>query len=255
MSANSVTTYGGTHRPTREDNRLRVEDREAHDWYRFVLSFPPHLVRDYVERFGLTSRHRVLDPFCGTGTTLVECKKLGISSVGIEANPMASFASRVKTRWDVDPQGLLDHAMQIAAKVSERLEVDGINDEENLPLFRKRRKRDPSLRTLPADAASLLLKNSISPLPLHKTLTLLEVIDEARDERFFEHERLALAKAIVSDIGNLEFGPEVGIGPPKADAPVVTAWLNGVCRMTESLGNWAASAEHLQWFTRRTRGG
>jgi len=31
---------------SREDNKLRPEDRAAHDWYRFVLSFPPHLVRD-----------------------------------------------------------------------------------------------------------------------------------------------------------------------------------------------------------------
>ncbi len=27
----------------REDNRLRLEDRAAHDWYRFVLCFPAHL--------------------------------------------------------------------------------------------------------------------------------------------------------------------------------------------------------------------
>jgi hypothetical protein len=54
-------------------NRLRADDRAAHDWYRFVLSFPAHLVRDYVERFGLAETARngatVLDPFCGTETT------------------------------------------------------------------------------------------------------------------------------------------------------------------------------------------
>src|SRR5207247_2083666 len=59
---------------TREDNKLRVEDRAAHDWYRFVLSYPAHIVRTYVERFGLDANHNVLDPFCGTGTTIVECK-------------------------------------------------------------------------------------------------------------------------------------------------------------------------------------
>ena len=95
MSVNSVATYTGTHGPVREDNKLGAEDRDAHDWYRFFLSFPPHLVRDYIERFGLTSRQRVLDPFCGTGTTLVERKKLGIPSVGVEANPMAFFLSEV----------------------------------------------------------------------------------------------------------------------------------------------------------------
>jgi tRNA G10 N-methylase Trm11 len=80
-----------------ENNRVKVEDRAIHDWYRFVLSFPPHLVRDYIHRFDLSEGSCVLDPFCGTGTTLVECKRLGINSVGLEANPMPWFASRVKT--------------------------------------------------------------------------------------------------------------------------------------------------------------
>jgi tRNA G10 N-methylase Trm11 len=74
----------------REDNKLLAEDRAAHDWYRFVLSFPPHLVRRYVERFKVGASMRVLDPFCGTGTTLVECKKQGIASIGLEANPSAA---------------------------------------------------------------------------------------------------------------------------------------------------------------------
>jgi hypothetical protein len=40
----------------------------------------------------------VLDPFCGTGTTLVECKKKGTSSVGIEAHPMGHFAYPLEMR-------------------------------------------------------------------------------------------------------------------------------------------------------------
>src|SRR6266705_2477356 len=78
----------------RDNNKLRAEDHSVHDWYRFVLSFPPHLVRSYLERFAVTENTTVLDPFCGTGTTLVECKKLGIPSVGIEANPMPCFETR-----------------------------------------------------------------------------------------------------------------------------------------------------------------
>ena len=97
-----------------ERNRLRPEDRAVHDWYRFVLSFPSHLVRDYLRAFRVDSQQRVLDPFCGTGTTLVECKKLGIPSVGIERNPMAGFASRTKLDWSVDPRRLVSHAKEIA---------------------------------------------------------------------------------------------------------------------------------------------
>jgi hypothetical protein len=43
-----------------ENNKIQSEDRPAHDWYRFVLSFPPHLVRDYIARFGASvARNRL----------------------------------------------------------------------------------------------------------------------------------------------------------------------------------------------------
>src|SRR5437763_5631931 len=99
-------------------NKLYQEDRAVHEWYRFVLSFPPHLIREYLERFGVESSQRVLDPFCGTGTVLVECKKLGIPSVGVEANPMAHFASQVKVNWSLDPDRLMQHARQVAEAAS-----------------------------------------------------------------------------------------------------------------------------------------
>ena len=39
----------------------------------------------------------VLDPFCGSGTTLVECQRRGLPAVGIDLNPIACLISRVKT--------------------------------------------------------------------------------------------------------------------------------------------------------------
>ena len=220
----------------KEDNRLRVEDRAAHDWYRFVLSYPAHLVRDYISRFEVDPDGLVLDPFCGTGTTLVECKKLGIQSVGIESNPMASFASRVKVDWSIDPKGLVEHADQISKRTWEKLDAVGISDSPHLPLFTTERKRvNADLRSLPEEQSKLLLKDSISALPLHKTLVLIETLNEEHDNAFSQHEKLALAKAIVSGISNLHFGPEVGVGPPKHDAPVVQTWLNCVRRIAEDL--------------------
>ena len=218
----------------REDNKLRPEDRPAHDWYRFVLSFPPHLVRDYLARFGLNSGQRVLDPFCGTGTTLVECKKLGISSVGTEPNPMPCFASQVKVTWNVDPDGLLSHAQEVAGRAEERLNAEGSGADSDLPLFRKNGKHS-RLRSLPTEVAKLLLKDSISPAPLHKTLVLLETLAAHAEERYSGHERVALAKAVVFGISNLHFGPEVGVGPAKSDAPVIDLWMNGVRIMAEDL--------------------
>jgi hypothetical protein len=219
-------------------NKVIATDNAAHDWYRFVLSFPPHLVREYLERFSLSENDRVLDPFCGTGTTLVECKKLGISSIGIEAHPMSHFASQTKTNWNVDPEGLEEHAKLIAAIAKQKLLSDGVADDVFLHLASGADKfldRAQTYRTLPPDRLKLLLTNSISPLPLHKVLVLLETMEEECDDRYHQHERLALAKALVSSIGNLHFGPEVGIGKIKKDASVVTPWLIGIRSMARDL--------------------
>jgi hypothetical protein len=218
----------------REDNRLRPADRVAHDWYRFVLSFPPHLVRNYLELFQADSESIVLDPFCGTGTTLVECKKLGIPSIGIEANPMASFASEVKVDWTVEPDHLLEHARKVARIARARLQADGLLDDD-APLFQRRRKAHLQLRTLLPETWKLLLRNCISPLPLHKALVLLDTLQQQEDLKVMRHEKLAMARSIISDISNLHFGPEVGVGPPRIDAPVVTSWLNRVRSIADDL--------------------
>jgi DNA modification methylase len=218
----------------RENNRLKAADRAVHDWYRFVLSFPPHLVRDYAERFGLSENSCVLDPFCGTGTTLVECKKLGINSVGLEANPMPWFATKTKIDWELQPGALLKHAETVAHATEEILAEGGLNDVQELPLFGYRRATQ-DLRKLPEEATKLILANSISPLPLHKVLVLLEVLERHDSERFAAHERLALAAAVVSDVSNLHFGPEVGVGKPKKDAAVVASWLRRVTAIAHDL--------------------
>jgi DNA modification methylase len=202
-----------------ENNKLAAEDRAGHDWYRFVLSYPPHLVRDYLMKFGVTRGSRVLDPFCGTGTTLVECAKLGIASVGVEAHPMAHFAASTKTDWSGDGEELLADSRRVAEAVERELAV---------------RATSPLL-TLDAEAAELLLANSISPLPLHKTLVLLEILGRDGGNPVRKYQRLALAKALVSGISNLRFGPEVGIGPAKEDAPVVEKWMENVGAIARDL--------------------
>ena len=177
----------------------------------------------------------MLDPFCGTGTTLVECKKLGIPSVGIERNPMAGFASRTKLDWSVDPDALVSHASAVAGLVLDRLQGQGVDDHGPAPLFQAEDPPVADLLTLPPDRLRLLLKNSISPLPLHKTLLLLDALEGRRDATECAHERLALAAALVSGIGNLHFGPEVGVGHIREDAPVVRPWLDRVRTMGDDL--------------------
>jgi len=212
-------------------NMLDPQDRPFHDWYRFVLSFPPHLVRDYIDNFEVSEHHVMLDPFCGTGTTLVEAKLRGIQAIGVEANPFAHLASSVKVDWGVDPDILAARARDIASATLGTLREQGIDDTQPFDGDID----DISLRTLEPETFKLLIKNSISPLPLHKVLVLLDYLREHRNEPYYKHGLLALAKALVFSIGNLRFGPEVGVGKCKDDVQVVASWLAEVDKMATDL--------------------
>jgi len=202
-----------------EQNKLYTEDTNIHDWYRFVLSYPPHLVRDYVEKFGVSSTGKILDPFCGTGTTLVESKKLGIPSVGIEANPVVQMAASAKVNWNIDCDALLSHSNQVAKRAKAKLLEYGSN-----------------LKTLSPDKEKLIIKNSISPIPLHKTLVLFETLSEMIEDQFYNIQRTALAKQIVFSFSNLRFGPEVGVSPKKKyDMDVIDLWLAQIEKMVDDL--------------------
>jgi hypothetical protein len=145
---------------------------------------------------------------------------------------MSYFASSVKLDWSPDPDELERIATSIAERAVDCLERDGIIDDPQPNLIQEL-PRLVALRKLPPEGDKLLLSASISALPLHKTLVLLEVIDSAK--RFRAHFRLALARALVNTISNLHFGPEVGVATPKEDAPVVSAWLGRVIQMAHDL--------------------
>lgn len=178
------------------ENKLLPEDTAIHDWYRFVLSFPPHLVRQYISKFQADEHSVILDPFCGTGTTNVECKKHGIPSWGIEASPITHFASCVKCRWEVEQDIFMSDAKIIYDRAFDQID------------------RTTSLRTLSDEQSKLILKNSISPEPLSDVLILQDTILEKKSE-YQDYYLLALAKHIVYSYSNLKFGPEVGISRKK----------------------------------------
>jgi DNA modification methylase len=211
-------------------NQILPEDKTIHDWYRFVLSFPPHLVRSYLDEFNLKPNMLTLVPFCGTGTTLVEAKLKGISAIGIEANRLAHFVSCVKVHWEIDPDLFWEHAQRVADFAVNQLKKQGIED----LLFEENNKSIDNLMLLEPQKEKLLLSNSISPLPLHKSLILLDSIKK-HPSPFYNHELLAYAKALVYKISNLHFGPEVGVKNPKPDVAVVHAWLQEVKNMVQDL--------------------
>jgi hypothetical protein len=80
-------------------SEVGVGDRLTH----LVHPYPAKLLRS-IPAFFLSVRQLapegsvVWDPFCGSGTVLLEALSAGFDSVGLDVNPLATLISRVKTR-------------------------------------------------------------------------------------------------------------------------------------------------------------
>ena len=68
----------------------------THNFHPFPAKFIPQIPRIMITEF-TKPKDMVFDPFCGSGTTLVEAKLLGRNSIGTDLHPIGYFASKVKT--------------------------------------------------------------------------------------------------------------------------------------------------------------
>ena len=74
----------------------RSTEQWTHGYHRYPAKFLPDVVRKIIEEYAKGS-NLIADLFAGCGTTLVEAKIHGISSVGVDINPVAKLITKVKT--------------------------------------------------------------------------------------------------------------------------------------------------------------
>ena len=60
-------------------------------WYPYREGYSTELVTSFIEKLGISGA--VLDPFSGSGTTLLAARQSGLDSVGVEVNPISVLVS------------------------------------------------------------------------------------------------------------------------------------------------------------------
>lgn len=217
----------------------QLDNPAIHNWYRFVLSYPDHLVTGLLEKFGVNSHHIVLDPFVGTGTTLIESKRQGINSIGIDSNPVTAFASRVKTNWDIDLTKFDQRFYALRQRIQQPIHAVGKQYVAQLSfddLLQSRKiVMEVDVEAIAEDTIrNLLPKNWISAIPLQKCLLLKQALDDEPEDPLTDLFRLALADVFVLS-SNLGFGPEVYVSKTRKDADVYNLFVNKLRRMRADL--------------------
>ncbi len=67
----------------------------SHSLHPYPAKFPPQLPQKILEEYAIKGQ-TVLDPFCGSGTTLVEARILGVNAIGVDVNGLSVLLSKVK---------------------------------------------------------------------------------------------------------------------------------------------------------------
>jgi len=103
--------------------------KHVHRLHPYLGKFIPQLVEAFLKRYFIQS-DVILDPFSGSGTTLVEANILGMDSVGIELSKFNCVITKVKTQ-DYDLEILEKEIIGILKKTQDFSE--GIKNNKSLP--------------------------------------------------------------------------------------------------------------------------
>ena len=76
-----------------KSRRLRYGPHGIHE---YRGKFFPQLVKALINFAGLPEGATVLDPMCGSGTTICEARAMGMKSIGVDLNPLSVEISRLK---------------------------------------------------------------------------------------------------------------------------------------------------------------
>ena len=79
----------------------------VHRWFRYSAGFSAEWAASVIKE---TNARRVLDPFGGSGTTVVAAEAAGVEGVGVDVHPFVSRVAKAKLAWRADPDVLLKRA-------------------------------------------------------------------------------------------------------------------------------------------------
>ncbi len=85
----------------------------VHGWFRYTAGFSATWVRNLIQKEKLKGRSRVVDPFAGSGTVLLESEFVGAESIGIEAHSFVYRIANAKLKWKESQKKFIDASVKV----------------------------------------------------------------------------------------------------------------------------------------------
>lgn len=97
LNGNKVRTIQGLIESTSIQGKKRQATRYlTHGIHEYRGKFNPQIARSILNILNIKPGSLLFDPFCGSGTTLLEASRLGIEAYGCDINPLAVLISKAK---------------------------------------------------------------------------------------------------------------------------------------------------------------
>ncbi len=209
----------------------------VHDWYLMPESYSEPLIAGAIEKFDIGSNDIVLDPFSGTGTTVITAVLKGVNGIGLEINPFLCFASRVKLDWNVDLANFATSLKQVLQEAQPLLESISPTQDLFTEVIPKAviRRSESILAGLQEPDMPRLYK-WMSKVVVQKVLLLDYLIHAMVPERIQPHFLLALA-SILRPASNMKLTAHAfGSNTERKDAPVYALFAERLLKMDTDLG-------------------
>lgn len=84
-----------------------------HKWYRYTAGFSASWVNQLIRQERANGRTRIIDPFAGSGTVLIESEFEGVESYGVEAHPYIYRIAKAKLNWNYPPDHFKSEALAL----------------------------------------------------------------------------------------------------------------------------------------------
>ncbi len=102
------------------------DNEPLHNWYPFLEGYSPQYVKDIIRNFAPSTK-KILDPFSGTGTTVLTAAGLGIQSFYAEINPLLQHLTNIKIKALSLKDGARKKLIDILANVAKNI-YDELNN-------------------------------------------------------------------------------------------------------------------------------